>query len=57
LEDLGVDGRIIIKWIFKELDGGMNWIALAQDRDRCECGSEPFGSIKCEKFLDWMSSW
>jgi len=30
LEDLGVDGRIILKWIFKKWD----WIALAQDRDR-----------------------
>jgi hypothetical protein len=31
-----VDGRIISKWIFKKWDGkgGMNWIELAQDRDR-----------------------
>jgi hypothetical protein len=29
----GVDGRIILKPIFK-WDGGMNWIELAQDRDR-----------------------
>jgi hypothetical protein len=25
---------IILKWIFKKWDGGMNWIELAQDRDR-----------------------
>jgi hypothetical protein len=30
----GVDGRIIPKWIFKKWDGGMDWIELAQDRDR-----------------------
>jgi hypothetical protein len=30
----GVDGRIILKWIFKKWDGGIDWIALAQDRDR-----------------------
>jgi transposase len=30
----GVDGRIILKWIFKKWDGGMDWIELVQDRDR-----------------------
>jgi hypothetical protein len=34
LEDSGVDGRIILKWIFKKSDGGMDGIELAQDRDR-----------------------
>jgi hypothetical protein len=34
LEDPGVDGRIILKWIFERMDGGMDWIDLAQDRDR-----------------------
>jgi len=34
LEDSGVDGRIILRWIFRKWDGGMNWIDLAQDRDR-----------------------
>jgi hypothetical protein len=34
LEDPGVDGRIILKWIFERLDGGMDWISLGEDRDR-----------------------
>jgi hypothetical protein len=34
LEDLVTDGRIILKWILKKLDGGMDWINLAQDRDK-----------------------
>jgi hypothetical protein len=34
LGDPGIDGRIILKWIFKQWDGGMDWIELAQDRDR-----------------------
>jgi hypothetical protein len=34
LKDLSVDGNIILKWIFERLDGDMNWINLAQDRDR-----------------------
>jgi hypothetical protein len=34
LGDPGVDGRIILKRIFKTWDGGMDWIEVAQDRDR-----------------------
>jgi len=34
LEDPGVDGRIILKWFFKEWNGGMDWIDLVQDEDR-----------------------
>jgi hypothetical protein len=32
--DTGVDGRIILKWIFRKWDGGTDWIELTQDRDR-----------------------
>jgi hypothetical protein len=34
LGDLGVDGRITLKRIFKTCDGGMDWIEMAQDRKR-----------------------
>jgi hypothetical protein len=34
LEDPGVDGRIILKWVFESLYGGMDWIDVAQDMDR-----------------------
>ena len=37
LEDTGIDGRMILRWIFRKWDGGgggMCWIDLAQDRDR-----------------------
>jgi hypothetical protein len=34
LKDPGVDGRIILKWIIVNWDGGMDWIDLAQDRER-----------------------
>jgi transposase len=29
-----VDGRIILKLILRKCDGGMDWINLAQNRDR-----------------------
>jgi hypothetical protein len=34
LGDPGVDGRIILKFIFKKWDGDVDWIELVQDRDR-----------------------
>jgi len=36
LEDPGVDGRIILRWIFKKWDvrRGTDWIDLTQDRNR-----------------------
>jgi hypothetical protein len=33
-EDLGVDGRIILKWMFKAQDGGVDWIDLGRETDK-----------------------
>ena len=33
LEDPGLDGRIILKCIFRKFDGGMGWIDLGQKKD------------------------
>ena len=52
-------GRPRLRWVYdirKDLQevgcGYMDWIGLAQDRDACECGNEPSGSVKCGEFLD-----
>jgi hypothetical protein len=29
-----IDGRVTLKWIFEKWDGGMDWIHLAEDRDK-----------------------
>jgi len=34
LEELNVDRRITLKWIFKLLDWTLEWIHMAQDRNR-----------------------
>jgi hypothetical protein len=51
LEDPGVDGRIILRWIFRMWNVGV-WTGSSWLRIGTECGNEPLGSIKCGKFLD-----
>jgi hypothetical protein len=33
LEALGVDGRLVLQWVFKKCDGSVDCIDLTQDRD------------------------
>jgi hypothetical protein len=35
LEDLGIDGRRKLKWVFKKWNGEACRFDLAQERDRC----------------------
>jgi len=34
LGEPGVDWRTILRWIYRKWDVGLDWIELAQDRDR-----------------------
>ena len=34
LEDPDVDGRKIMRWIFRKWDGDMDWIDLARDKGK-----------------------
>jgi hypothetical protein len=34
MEDPGVDGRLILRWILRKWDGDMDLIDLAQNRER-----------------------
>ena len=53
LEDPGVDGKTILRWIFRKWDGGVDWIDLAQDRDRWRTlGS----ATKFGEFLDFLQT-
>jgi len=54
LENLGINGRILLKWLFKKWDGGItdpSGSGQGQVADTCECGNEPSGSIKRREFL------
>jgi hypothetical protein len=35
LENLCVDRRIIVRQIFRKQEKGMDWIDLAEERERC----------------------
>jgi hypothetical protein len=56
LERSRVDGKIILKWILEKWFGGMDWIDVANDRDRWRALVNTVmnagGSIKCGEFLD-----
>jgi hypothetical protein len=47
--------KIILKWIFKKWNGGMEWIDLAQERDRRRAVVNEVRNLRCslngENFL------
>jgi hypothetical protein len=51
LGDPGVEGRIILRWIFRKWDvlvwNGSNWLRIEPEVGTCDCGNKPSGSIKC----------
>jgi len=53
LEDPYIDGRIILRWIFRRWDVEA-W--TGQVVGTCECSNKPSGSIKCGEFLDWLKT-
>jgi hypothetical protein len=56
LEDPGVNGKILLRWIFRKLDGGLGLdragLGEEQVAGTCERGNEHSVSIKCREFLD-----
>jgi hypothetical protein len=54
LQDLGVDGRIILNWILKKL-GVTVWTRFHWLKTGfCECYKMPSGSVNGGEFLDQM---
>jgi hypothetical protein len=47
LEDLGMDGRIVLKWALKRGLNGLIWLTIGIVAGLCEHGTEPSCSIKC----------
>ena len=56
-DTIGVDGRVILKWILKKWDreawtGLLRGSGWGQVAGTCKSGNEPSGSIKWGSFLD-----
>ena len=58
LEDPDVDGRIILRWIFRKWDvrswTELIWLRIGTGAGIGKCGNEPSSSIKCGEFFDWL---
>ena len=58
MEDPGVYGRIILKWILQKWVECMDWIDLPQDRDRWLALVKAVMNFrvpkKCGEFLEWL---
>jgi hypothetical protein len=56
LEDIGIDGKLILKWILRKWDGWVltGFMCLRQGpvESCCEHGNAYFGSIKIGEFFD-----
>jgi hypothetical protein len=58
LGDPGVDGRIILKWIFRKWNvgawNGSSWLRIKTEAGTCECCNKLLVSMKYGEFLDWL---
>ena len=56
METPGFEGNNI-QIDLQEVGEGTHWLDVSEQEhvaDSCECGNEPWGSIKCGEYLDWL---
>ena len=61
LQDAGVDGKTILKCIFKKRDGEYELDRSGTEQreaaGKCECGTELSGFVKRGEFPDWFRNY
>jgi hypothetical protein len=58
LENLGIDGRVLLKCIFKKWDGGMDWFGLGMDTHRCRTFVDGVMNLRVSQSAkDFSTSW
>ena len=60
MEDLGVDGKIILKLIIRKWGGEtwprLLWLRIGTVAGTCERGNKSWSSVKCGKITDYMGT-
>jgi hypothetical protein len=51
MKEPGIDGRIILNWIFRKWAWTRSGLEKGQVVSCCKCDNEPSVSIKCGEFL------
>jgi hypothetical protein len=51
LKDLDADGRVILKWVLKKVGWGMDWIDVAQDRNKWQSLVYAVINLRFQKML------
>ena len=51
MRDLGVDGKIILKWIFKKCNGYIKWILVLQDGDSLQAAVNVLNILATDFFF------
>jgi hypothetical protein len=59
--DIGIDGRLILKWILRELDGrvwtGFIWLRMGLVMCSCEHSNEPSVTVKGMVYFYYLSDY
>ena len=58
MEGLDIDGRVLLKMILKNTKGGMDWIHLAQDRNKWRAFVNMATNLRVPiKYREFLVSW